>query len=75
MSAASSGTNGIEQTEPAPLMLGRVRSLESSVLYLQQQHAETLRGLHEEIRNLQKRNSGTKLLFKIVVVLFLYLHR
>ena len=59
MSAASSGANATEQAESAPLMLGRVRSLESSVLYLQQQHAETLRGLHEEIRNLQKRNSGS----------------
>ncbi|XP_064618777.1 coiled-coil domain-containing protein 92-like [Lineus longissimus] len=33
------------------------RNLESSILYLQQEHSTTLKGLHEEIQLLQKKNS------------------
>uniref|UniRef100_A0A1I8GTC0 CCDC92 domain-containing protein n=1 Tax=Macrostomum lignano TaxID=282301 RepID=A0A1I8GTC0_9PLAT len=35
----------------------RIRSLESSILYLQEQHAETLRGLHQEMSRLQTKCS------------------
>jgi hypothetical protein len=37
------------------------RNLESSILYLQQEHSNTLKGLHEEIQQLQKKNSGMNL--------------
>lgn len=33
-------------------------NLESSILFMQQEHAATLKGLHEEIQKLQKRCSG-----------------
>ena len=36
----------------------RKRSLESSILWMQQEHANTLKGLHEEISRLQKKCSG-----------------
>ncbi|PAA93438.1 hypothetical protein BOX15_Mlig024147g1, partial [Macrostomum lignano] len=35
----------------------RIRSLESSILYLQEQHADTLRGLHQEMSRLQTKCS------------------
>ncbi|XP_050409042.1 coiled-coil domain-containing protein 92 [Patella vulgata] len=31
------------------------RNLESSILFMQQEHSDTLKGLHEEIQNLQKK--------------------
>lgn len=34
------------------------RNLESSILFMQTEHAQTLKGLHEEIKNLQKKCSG-----------------
>jgi len=34
------------------------RNLESAILFMQQEHANTLKGLHDEIRNLQKKYSG-----------------
>jgi len=34
------------------------RNLDSAILFMQQEHAETLKGLHEEISSLQKRCSG-----------------
>ena len=36
----------------------RQESLEKSILFMQQDHANTLKGLHEEIQKLQKRCSG-----------------
>ena len=37
------------------------RNLESEVLFLRQEHAKTLKGLHEEIKVLQKRCTGKSL--------------
>ena len=34
------------------------RNLESSILFMQQEHAATLKALHEEIQKLQKRCTG-----------------
>ena len=34
------------------------RNLESSILFMQQEHANTLKALHEEIQKLQKKCSG-----------------
>jgi coiled-coil domain-containing protein 92 len=34
------------------------RNLESAILFMQTEHAQTLKGLHEEIKNLQKKCSG-----------------
>lgn len=34
------------------------RNLESSILFMQQEHATTLKALHEEIQKLQKRCTG-----------------
>jgi len=34
------------------------RNLDSAILFMQQEHAQTLKGLHEEIATLQKRCSG-----------------
>jgi len=34
------------------------RNMESSILFMQQEHAATLRALHEEIQKLQKKCSG-----------------
>ena len=34
------------------------RNLESSILFMQQEHAGTLKALHEEIQKLQKKCSG-----------------
>lgn len=34
------------------------RNLESAILFMQSEHANTLKGLHEEIKNLQKKCSG-----------------
>jgi coiled-coil domain-containing protein 92 len=34
------------------------RNLESSILFMQQEHAATLKALHEEIKKLQKKCSG-----------------
>lgn len=34
------------------------RNLESSLLFMQQEHSNTLRALHEEISKLQKRCTG-----------------
>ena len=45
------------------------RNLESSILFIQQEHANTLKALHEEIHSLQKKCSGT-FLFNFVVVVF-----
>ena len=36
------------------------RNLESSILFMQQEHANTLKALHEEIQKLQKKCSGIK---------------
>lgn len=36
----------------------REKSLQSSILFMQQEHANTLKALHEEIEHLQKRCSG-----------------
>ena len=36
----------------------RLRNREVSILFMQQEHATTLKGLHEEIEKLQKRCSG-----------------
>lgn len=35
------------------------RNLESAILFMQTEHAQTLKGLHEEIKNLQKKCSGS----------------
>lgn len=34
------------------------RNLESAILFMQTEHAQTLKGLHEEIKDLQKKCSG-----------------
>ena len=34
------------------------RNEESALLFMQQEHAETLKGLHDEIRKLQKKYTG-----------------
>lgn len=34
------------------------RNLESSILFMQQEHAATLKALHEEIQKLQKKCTG-----------------
>ena len=40
------------------------KNLESSILFMQQEHSNTLKGLHEEIHKLQQKCSGK--LFRIV---------
>lgn len=39
----------------------RVASLKKDVLFLQKQHRETLRKLHEEIEELKRENKGIQL--------------
>ena len=39
------------------------RNLESSILFMQQEHANTLKALHEEIQKLQKKSSGNQAVF------------
>ena len=34
------------------------RNMESNILFMQQEHAATLKALHEEIQKLQKKCSG-----------------
>ena len=34
------------------------RNMESNILFMQTEHAKTLKGLHEEIQTLQKKCSG-----------------
>jgi len=41
------------------------RNLESSILFMQQQHAATLKALHEEIQKLQKKCTGIFFLISI----------
>ncbi len=50
----------IEQTVKMATGIQQMRnqSHESSILFMQQEHAATLKGLHEEIQKLQKRCSG-----------------
>ena len=36
----------------------KVKNAESSILFMRQQHARTLEGLHEEIHKLQKKNAS-----------------
>ena len=44
----------------------RQDSLQKSILFMQQEHANTLKGLHEEIQKLQKKCSG-KLIAKLQI--------
>ena len=36
----------------------KLRNAESSIAFMQEQHARTLEGLHEEIQKLQKKNAS-----------------
>ena len=55
---------GLAKQHRMAVEASKVRNLESSLLFLQQEHANTLKCLHEEIKTLQKRNSGLYLLIK-----------
>jgi hypothetical protein len=43
------------------------RNLDSAILFMQQEHAETLKGLHKEIENLQKKCSGIYIHFSYLL--------
>ena len=45
----------------------RQDSLQKSILFMQQEHANTLKGLHEEIQKLQKKCSG-----RLIIILQLH---
>ena len=36
----------------------KLKNAESSILFMREQHAKTLEGLHEEIHKLQKKNAS-----------------
>lgn len=42
----------------AQATLQKLRNAESSLVFMQEQHARTLEGLHEEIHKLQKKNAS-----------------
>ena len=48
----------------------RQDSLQKSILFMQQEHANTLKGFHEEIQKLQKKCSGRL----IIILQILQLH-
>ena len=56
----------------------RLRNREVSILFMQKEHAATLKGLHEEIRRLQQKCSGEVvglfLFNKIILCAFIYGH-
>lgn len=53
-------TSALTHQEPCRMTQEAIhkRNLESSILFMQQEHAATLKALHEEIQKLQKKCTG-----------------
>ena len=66
MTATGSSAGPVEMSSigsvPRPSSMAgmREKNLESAVLFMQTEHASTLKALHEEIQHLQKRCSGNE---------------